>query len=38
VTNLTYRINFDGDAWDITSKVPIGLNRELHFTATRRQS
>jgi SPP1 family predicted phage head-tail adaptor len=36
--DLTYRINFDGDAWDITSKVPIGLNRELHFTATRRQS
>lgn len=32
---LTDRIQFDAGAWDITSRAPIGLNKELHFTATR---
>jgi len=29
------RAIFNGAVWDITSTVPIGLNRELHFTVTR---
>lgn len=33
---VTDRIRFDGADWDITNIAPVGLNRELHFTATRR--
>lgn len=29
------RIVFDGANWDITSNVPVGLNRERHITAVR---
>lgn len=29
------RIQFDGSDWDITNRAPIGLNKELHFTAVR---
>jgi len=29
------RITFNGASWDITSVAPIGLNTEIHFTATR---
>lgn len=32
---LTDRIQFDGAAWDITSRVPARLNKEIHFTAVR---
>lgn len=32
---ITDRVQFDGSVWDITSRAPVGLNRELHFTATR---
>jgi head-tail adaptor len=31
---LTDRITFDGDAWDIISKAPLG-HREIHFAAVR---
>lgn len=34
-TALTDRIQALGAAWDITSIAPVGLNKELHFTATR---
>lgn len=33
--SITDRIQFDGAAWDITNRAPVGLNSELHFTATR---
>lgn len=29
------RISFDGAAWDIQGVAPIGLSREIHFTAVR---
>lgn len=29
------RISFDGSDWDITNIAPVGLNKELHFTAVR---
>lgn len=32
---LRDRITFDGGNWDITSVAPVGLNKELHFTAVR---
>ena len=31
----TDRLTFDGAAWDITSAVTVGLNRERHLTAVR---
>lgn len=34
-TKLADRIQAIGVAWDITSIAPIGLNKEIHFTATR---
>lgn len=33
---ITDRIGFDAAEWDITNIAPVGLNRELHFTGTRR--
>lgn len=33
---ITDRIRFDAADWDITSIAPVGLNREIHFTGTRR--
>ncbi len=32
---VTDRINALSATWDITSIAPVGLNKELHFTATR---
>jgi head-tail adaptor len=32
---VTDRIQFNGSAWDITNVALIGLNKEIHFTATR---
>lgn len=29
------RISFNGSDWDITNVTLVGLNREIHFTATR---
>lgn len=34
-TKLIDRIQGMGAAWNITSVVPIGLGKEIHFTATR---
>lgn len=32
---LKERIAFDGSHWDILNIVPMGLNREIHFTGVR---
>lgn len=35
LVNVKDRISFDGSYWDITNKALVGLNSEIHFTATR---
>ena len=35
LVGVSDRISGIGAVWDITSIAPVGLNREIHFTATR---